>query len=175
MRSSIRCTKWRENARLMQDGAVGAQVEALLERHIATNQCPICYELMSGKQHQPTLLFPCGHTGAVKATPGDDDGARTASRLASFGIDDEPLGGETANTNNQLDRVLLTYLRHIEAAATTGVLQDAYRAFACDGLRLAVANLTGGPAADVDGGASDGEETRDGGGDAVDTVRDGCD
>ena len=43
----------------------------------------------------------------VKATPGDDDGARTASRLASFGIDDEPMGGETANTNNQLDRVLL--------------------------------------------------------------------
>ena len=45
----------------------------------------------------------------VKATPGDDDGARTASRLASFGIDDEPMGGETANTNNQLDRVLLTW------------------------------------------------------------------
>jgi hypothetical protein len=41
---------------------VGAQVEALLERHIGTNTCPICYELMAGKVHQPTLLFPCGHT-----------------------------------------------------------------------------------------------------------------
>jgi hypothetical protein len=52
----------RENARLMQDGAVGAQVKSLLERHIGTNTCPICYELMSGKAHQPMLLFPCGHT-----------------------------------------------------------------------------------------------------------------
>ena len=52
----------RENARLMQNGAVGAQVESLLERHIATHQCPICFELMSGKEHAPTLLFPCGHT-----------------------------------------------------------------------------------------------------------------
>ena len=52
----------RENARLMQDGAVGAQVESLLEKHIGTNTCPICFELMSGKVHQPTLLFPCGHT-----------------------------------------------------------------------------------------------------------------
>ena len=51
-----------ENARIMQDGAVGAQVEALLERHIGTNTCPICYELMAGKERQPTLLFPCGHT-----------------------------------------------------------------------------------------------------------------
>ena len=24
--------------------------------------CPICYELMAGKERQPTLLFPCGHT-----------------------------------------------------------------------------------------------------------------
>ena len=51
-----------ENARIMQEGAVGAQVESLLERHISTHACPICYELMAGKAHQPTLLFPCGHT-----------------------------------------------------------------------------------------------------------------
>ena len=52
----------KENAKLMQDGAVGAQVESLLERHIGTNTCPVCYELMAGKERQPTLLFPCGHT-----------------------------------------------------------------------------------------------------------------
>ena len=52
----------KENARLMQDGAVGAQVESLLEKHIGTNTCPICYELMASKAHQPMLLFPCGHT-----------------------------------------------------------------------------------------------------------------
>ena len=52
----------RENAKLMQEGAVGAQVESLLERHIGTNTCPICFELMAGKANQPTLLFPCGHT-----------------------------------------------------------------------------------------------------------------
>jgi hypothetical protein len=52
----------RENARLMQDGAVGAQVKSLLESHIGTHTCPICYELMAGKAHQPMLLFPCGHT-----------------------------------------------------------------------------------------------------------------
>ena len=46
----------------MQDGAVGAQVESLLERHIGSNTCPVCFELMAGKQHQPMLLFPCGHT-----------------------------------------------------------------------------------------------------------------
>ena len=37
-------------------------MEHFLERHIATNTCPICYELMAGKERQPTLLFPCGHT-----------------------------------------------------------------------------------------------------------------
>ena len=52
----------KENAKTMQDGAVGAQVESLLERHIGSNTCPICYELMTGKARQPTLLFPCGHT-----------------------------------------------------------------------------------------------------------------
>ena len=52
----------KENARIMQDGAVGAQVESLLERHIASNNCPVCFELMSGTEHAPTLLFPCGHT-----------------------------------------------------------------------------------------------------------------
>ena len=52
----------KENAKLMQDGAVGAQVESLLEKHIGTNTCPICFELMTGKLRQPTLLFPCGHT-----------------------------------------------------------------------------------------------------------------
>ena len=52
----------KENARIMQDGAVGAQVESLLERHIASNNCPVCFELMAGKLHEPTLLFPCGHT-----------------------------------------------------------------------------------------------------------------
>ena len=52
----------KENARLMQDGAVGAQVESLLERHIASNNCPVCFELMTGTEHAPTLLFPCGHT-----------------------------------------------------------------------------------------------------------------
>ena len=52
----------KENAKLMQDGKVGEQVESLLERHISSNTCPICYELMAGKVHQPMLLFPCGHT-----------------------------------------------------------------------------------------------------------------
>ena len=52
----------RENAQMMQSGSVGAQVERFLERHIATNTCPICFELMSGKEQQPMLLFPCGHT-----------------------------------------------------------------------------------------------------------------
>ena len=52
----------KENARLMQDGAVGAQVESLLERHIASNNCPVCFELMTGSEHAPMLLFPCGHT-----------------------------------------------------------------------------------------------------------------
>ena len=52
----------KENARIMQDGAVGARVESLLERHIASNNCPVCFELMAGKVHEPTLLFPCGHT-----------------------------------------------------------------------------------------------------------------
>uniref|UniRef100_A0A7S2MF07 RING-type domain-containing protein n=1 Tax=Haptolina brevifila TaxID=156173 RepID=A0A7S2MF07_9EUKA len=49
----------RENAKAVQDGA---QVESLIERHISSHTCPICYELMAGKEHQPTLLFPCGHT-----------------------------------------------------------------------------------------------------------------
>ncbi len=52
----------KESAKLMQDGAVGAQVESLLERHIASNNCPVCFELMAGKERQPILLFPCGHT-----------------------------------------------------------------------------------------------------------------
>jgi hypothetical protein len=51
-----------ENAQLMQQGEVGVQVEQFLEKHIGTNTCPICYELMATKEHQPTLLFPCGHT-----------------------------------------------------------------------------------------------------------------
>jgi hypothetical protein len=46
----------------MQKGEVGGQVERFLEKHIATNTCPICFELMAGKEHQPMLLFPCGHT-----------------------------------------------------------------------------------------------------------------
>lgn len=49
----------RENAKHAQDGA---QVESLLEQHISSHTCPICYELMAGKENQPTLLFPCGHT-----------------------------------------------------------------------------------------------------------------
>ena len=52
----------KESAKLMQDGAVGAQVESLLERHIGSNTCPVCFELMAGKERQPMLLFPCGHT-----------------------------------------------------------------------------------------------------------------
>lgn len=52
----------RETALAMQKGEVGGQVERFLEGHIATNTCPICFELMSGKAHQPMLLFPCGHT-----------------------------------------------------------------------------------------------------------------
>lgn len=52
----------RETALAMQQGEVGGQVERFLEGHIATNTCPICFELMAGKAHQPMLLFPCGHT-----------------------------------------------------------------------------------------------------------------
>eukprot|EP00965_Chrysotila_dentata_P189718 6173474-Pleurochrysis_carterae.AAC.1 len=52
----------KENAQLMQSGDVGKQVERFLEKHIANNTCPICYELMAGKFRQPMLLFPCGHT-----------------------------------------------------------------------------------------------------------------
>ena len=51
-----------QNARAMQDGAVGDHVERLLERHLEAHTCGICFELMSGKERRPTLLFPCGHT-----------------------------------------------------------------------------------------------------------------
>lgn len=52
----------RETAQAMQKGDVGGQVERFLENHLATNTCPICFELMTGKQQAPMLLFPCGHT-----------------------------------------------------------------------------------------------------------------
>ena len=48
-----------QNARAMQDGAVGDRVEKLLEQHLEAHTCGICFELMSGKEHHPTLLFPC--------------------------------------------------------------------------------------------------------------------
>jgi len=51
-----------QNARALQDGAVGDRVERLLERHLEAHTCGICLELMSGKERRPTLLFPCGHT-----------------------------------------------------------------------------------------------------------------
>ena len=51
-----------QNARAMQDGAVGDRVETLLEKHLEAHTCGICLELMSGKERRPMLLFPCGHT-----------------------------------------------------------------------------------------------------------------
>jgi len=52
----------RETAIAMQKGDLGGQVERFLEDHIATNTCPLCYDLMAGKEHRPMLIFPCGHT-----------------------------------------------------------------------------------------------------------------
>ena len=49
-----------QNARAMQDGAVGDRVERLLDRHLEAHTCGICLELMSGKERQPTLLFQIG-------------------------------------------------------------------------------------------------------------------
>ena len=41
-------------------GSISTQVEAYCNEQVAQHTCPICYELMSGVQHRPTLLFPCG-------------------------------------------------------------------------------------------------------------------
>ena len=96
----------RENARLMQDGAIGAQVEcsspwspiirtspwpskhtsrpartslsqracimqveSLLERHIGSNTCPICFELMSGKARSNPCPHPDSHPHARTHPP----------------------------------------------------------------------------------------------------------
>ena len=48
----------RENAALMQNGAVGERVERYLDKHISTNTCPICYELMATKARAPPAE-PC--------------------------------------------------------------------------------------------------------------------
>ena len=84
-------------------------IEHLIQRRRALLFVLIAVTLVLGLGLKTAVIEELGgfDSVTVKATPGDDDGARTASRLASFGIDDEPLGGETANTNNQLDRVLL--------------------------------------------------------------------
>ena len=76
----------------------------------------------------------------VKKPPNDDDGSRTAARMAAFGLDGDPPDGESPNAGNQLDRVLLTYLRHIDAAATRGPLQDA-----SSGGGVARSSTSGGP------------------------------
>ena len=99
----------------------------------------------------------------VKKSP-NDDGARTAARMATFGLDDDPPDGETPNASNQLDRVFLTYLRHVHAAATHGALQDSYRAFAVADLQYALASLAGAGPADADGGSGGSEDDEDGDG-----------
>ena len=38
------------------------EVKSFMEGSMTNHQCPICYELMRGLEHQPTLVFPCGHT-----------------------------------------------------------------------------------------------------------------
>ena len=94
----------------------------------------------------------------VAKTPSDNDGGRTAVMLADFGIDSSPPGGEAPNTTGAPDRVLLTYLRHIVEAATSGSNQDAYRAYAAAELRSARAGPAGVAAPGAVDGPSDGED-----------------
>lgn len=53
------------------------KMEHKLSSEVASHTCPICYELMAGKEHAPVLLFPCGHTfcaqcvGKLQGAPKD--------------------------------------------------------------------------------------------------------
>jgi len=44
------------------DAKSGAEIEETLHDQVMSNTCPICYELFLPPDHQPFILFPCGHT-----------------------------------------------------------------------------------------------------------------
>lgn len=83
MRSELAAELSRESVKAQQAQRERSQrVESRLSAEVASHTCPICYELMAGKEHGPILLVPCGHTLCEACARRLEQAAEQARRAA---------------------------------------------------------------------------------------------